>query len=91
MTTRKQLIIQKYTELQQQLKPYLKDISILPSLEDIDISDLVFYFTLTFQTNNYKETIRDLLQINSIKLHETDFNSVYDIIMPFVIWFKELK
>jgi hypothetical protein len=42
-----QLIVQKYTELEKEMKKHI-DGSILPSLDDIDVADFVYYTTITF-------------------------------------------
>ena len=47
MSTRKELIIKKYTELESIIKTHV-DVSLFPSLEDYDTADLVYYITLIF-------------------------------------------
>ena len=47
MSTRKELIIKKYTELESIIKTHV-DVSLFLSLEDYDTADLVYYITLIF-------------------------------------------
>ena len=48
MTTRKEVIIQNYLEFQKQLQKKNFDCSIFPSLEDVDLVDLLVLFILKF-------------------------------------------
>ena len=47
MTTRKELIVEKLVALEKALETYV-DKSLFPSLDEIDVSDLVFYISFTF-------------------------------------------
>ena len=47
MTTRKELIIKKYAILEEQLKQHI-NVNLFPSLLEIDLSDFVYFVTLTF-------------------------------------------
>jgi hypothetical protein len=61
--TRKQLITEKYTLLISQLtETGLISNDLFPSLDDIEISDLIFFFQLSFpDSNHYISAIEDLL------------------------------
>jgi len=91
-TTRKLLIIEKYNELTNKLKEYV-DIDIFPSLDEVDVSDLVFFFSLSFSGSktNYQEPLKDLLDCHSIKLDDETFKKVYAVVHPFIIWFKNIS
>ena len=47
MSTRKELIVAKFSILEKELKPLFKR-TLFPSLEEIDLADLVYYITITF-------------------------------------------
>lgn len=91
MTTRKQLITTKYLELTKELKQYIND-EVLPSLEDYDICDLLFFINLYLKeiNGNYKQSINDLLECKNIKLDDETFETIYNIIAPFIVWYKQL-
>jgi len=48
MTTRKEIIINKYLEFQHKLKFMDIDENIFPSLEDVDIIDVLIFFNTMF-------------------------------------------
>ena len=53
--TRKQLLIQKYKELLEKLEP-----SIFPQLYEYDLTDILYFISLTFpQNSNYKNCFID--------------------------------
>ena len=54
MTTRKDLITEKYTELKNQLQEYILDDSLFPSIENVDLSDILFYLNFYFPKNGQK-------------------------------------
>ena len=68
--TRKQLITEKYSSLIQQITDTgLMGGDLFPSLEDIEVSDLIFYFQLQFpDSEKYTLAIEDLLDCKNIKL-----------------------
>ena len=90
-TTRKQLITEKYNDLTNELKEYTS-IDIFPSLDNIDIADLVFFFSLSFSgsKSSYEEQLKDLLDCHNIKLDDEKLIEVYNVVHPFILWFKNL-
>ena len=90
-TTRAKIISSKYNELVNQLKQYI-DTDIFPSLEDTDLSDIIFYFNLYFPPkSNYKENLINVLELGDIKLSDDDFNNVYNIVLDYINWFQNLS
>ena len=91
-TTRKLLIIEKYNELINKLKEYIT-VDIFPSLDDIDVADLVFFVSLNFagSNNSYQEALKDLIDCHNIKLDDKIFLKVYDVVHPFILWFKQMN
>lgn len=93
MTTRKQLIIEKYGELKTELKAYFDD-ELFPSLEDIDLCDLVYYVTFTFLGVNtplqYHGKILELISTNGIKMSDEVLQKVVPLIIDFVDWLRAL-
>jgi hypothetical protein len=90
MTTRRQLLIEKYTELTEQLKEHI-DVGILPTLEDVEVNDLVFIFSIYFtDINNIDNTVKELIKIKGVILDDVVIKKVIDIVKPFVVWFHSL-
>lgn len=91
MSTRKMIITQKYLEFQSNVKEII-DIDIFPSLEDIDLVDLLIYFNLYFEHNiNYYDTIKDLLFLKNIKLTDAQLNEILPLITKCINEFKLIQ
>ena len=91
MTTRKEIIINKYLEFQQKLKDIV-DIDIFPSLEELDIVDFLIYFNMTFSnTNDYESIINDLIYYKNIKVEPIILEKAIPIITQFIDEFKLLQ
>lgn len=91
-TTRKQLIIRQYTLLRTELTNtgLIKE-DLFPSLDDIDVSDLIFFFQLSFpDSNKYEKAISDLLEEHSMKLKPKDKKVIINIILPFLVFFQKI-
>ena len=88
--TRKDLITEKYTELKIQLEEYI-DGSLFPSIENIDISDIVFYLNFYFPKNGQKEyiaTIEKLLK--PIEINDDDISTVTNLIIDFITFLNNI-
>jgi hypothetical protein len=90
--TRKQLITEKYSLLIQQLtETGLLSDDLFPSLDDIDVSDLIFFFQVSFpDSSKYTSAIEDLLDCKDIRLKPKDKNKVVNIILPFLEIFRQI-
>ena len=94
--TRKSLIINKYTDFQEILKKndFEEELMLLPSLGEIDVSDLCYYLTLTFMGVNeeeqFKEKIIVLSELNDIKLTEKKLDLLTSLLSQFMIWLRAL-
>ena len=91
--TRRELIIQKYCALELELSQYF-DSSLFPSLQDIDLADMVTYITMIFlgiQTvEDYRGKIREMITTHGVDLSEEVFEKVAPLITEFVTWLKQL-
>lgn len=89
--TRKELITEQYTILKTQIEQTgLIKSELFPSLNDIDIGDLIYFFQLTFSdSSNYKESIIDLLECKNIYLNEKEQEQIVNIIIPFLVIFNK--
>ena len=93
MPTRKELIVEKYSQLEKELSNFL-DTDIFPNLDDIDVCDVVFLITYQFMnidTNEqYKVKIKEMLQANHLEITEEKLISIVPLISIFVKWLKQL-
>ena len=89
--TRKEIIVNKYLEFQNNIKQIV-DINIFPTLEDVDVVDLLLFFNMTFgYTTEYETIINDLILFNGVKILSEDLLKVMPIITQFIDEFKLLK
>ena len=87
MTTKKEVLIKKYMDYQNQVKKII-DCNILPSLEDFDILDILLYFNLYFNIGqpNYEKVIRDTIEMNKLNINETDLQKVMPLTLDLIDW-----
>ena len=90
--TRKEIIINKYIEFQNQLKDIVGDIDIFPSLEELDVVDFLLFFNMTFSyTEKYESIINDLIYFQKIKIEPDILEKAMPVIIQFIDEFKLLQ
>ena len=68
MTTKKEIIIKKFLQYESDIKTIVNT-SIIPSLEDIDVLDLLLYINLYFNNEQDKQkTIIYLIDMQGLNL-----------------------
>jgi hypothetical protein len=87
MTTKKEILIKKYIDYQNQMKQII-DCNILPSLDDFDILDILLYFNLYFNIGqpDYEKVIRDIIEMNKLNIDQNDLNKVMPITLDLIEW-----
>ena len=87
MTTKKEVLIKKYIEYQNEVKDII-DCSILPSLDDFDILDILLYFNLYFNIgqSNYEKTIYEIIEMNNLIINDTDLKKVMPLTIDLIDW-----
>ena len=87
MTTKKEILIKKYIEYQNEVKRNI-DCSILPSLNDFDILDILLYFNLYFNIgqSNYEKTIYEIIEMNKLDINDTDLIKVMPLTIDLIEW-----
>jgi hypothetical protein len=90
MTTRKQLIVEKYTQLRTDLANFAPDNAIFPSLDDIDVTDLFFFVNMHFSNGKVREGVAEILEIYNIEVSADKMRQIIPIIEEFITWFKTL-
>lgn len=89
--TRKEIIINKYLEFQNNIKRIV-DVDIFPTLEDLDVVDLLLFFNMTFAyTTEYESIINDLILFNGVNIQPEELLKVMPIITTFIDEFKLLQ
>lgn len=93
MTTRRQLIHDKYTELYKNMSP-LFDVNIVssfPSPENVDISVLVMNISLYFgNPETYKRDFMNLLNVYNVNISDEAKETAYVHFHHFLLWFSTL-
>jgi predicted nucleic acid-binding protein len=92
MTTKKDLLIHMYQYLKTELEVYI-DGSLFPSLDDYDITDIIFYLNLYFPKGGEQEyinTIEKLMKQKQIDINDDDFTTVVNLIIDFINFLNNL-
>ena len=87
MTTKKEVLIKKYIDYQNEVKKII-NCNILPSLEDFDILDILLYFNLYFNIGqpNYENTINNIIEMNILKIDNNDLQKVMPLTIDLIDW-----
>ena len=86
MKTKKDLIIEKYLILKSSLEEYI-DSDLFPSLDDYEITDIIYYLNLYFPKNKeeyYINTIEKLMKQKQIQINDDDFSIITNLILDFI-------
>ena len=93
MSTRRELIVNKIIALEKTLEEWV-DKSLFPSLDDIDVCDLVFYITFTFvgltEPVSLGEKIKELIYANNVTIREENLQKVVPLVIDFIMSMRVL-
>ena len=91
-TTRKKIIIKKYNELLNNIKLVYTTNTLLPSLDDFDIVELLFYFNFYFGSykDDFNIPLKEIIKTKNIEITDDEYNKIYPLIHDFLINFKKL-
>jgi hypothetical protein len=91
MTTKKDIIIKKFLQYESEVKKII-DASIIPSLEDIDVLDLLLYINLYFNNEqDKKKTIIYLIDMQGININQEQFNKAMPITLDLIEWLLKFQ
>jgi len=94
MPTRKELIVERYTALESELKALVPQATMFPSLDEVDTADLVYYITMVFLGVNgdegFQAKLFELSGIHNIQLTSEVMGEVSPKIRQFVEWLRQL-
>jgi hypothetical protein len=91
MATKKDIIIKKFLQYETEIKEIVNT-SIIPSLEDIDVLDLLLYINLYFNNEqDKKKTIIYLIDMQGIDINQEQFNKAMPIILDLIEWLLKFQ
>ena len=91
MATKKDIIIKKFLEYETEIKKVVNT-SIKPSLEDIDVLDLLLYINLYFNNEqDKKKTIIYLIDMQGIDINQEQFNKAMPITLDLIEWLLKFQ
>jgi len=89
MSNRNEVLIKKYAELITNLSSVGFSPALFPSLDDLDVVDLLLLFNYYFSsTNDYEPKIRELATLQSIEITEEEYEKGLPIIIDYINWLK---
>lgn len=95
MTTKKTILTKKYLEFKQQTIDLIPDCSLFPSLDDIDIVDIVAMFDTFFYNcktdEEIIETLNILINSNLKTIKEENKEKLINICLRFIKWFNDFN
>ena len=86
MRTKKDLITENYLVLKSSLEQYIES-NLFPSLDDYEITDIIYYLNLYFPKNQEEEyinTIENLIKQKNVYITDNDFTIVVNLILDFI-------
>ena len=86
MRTKKDLITENYLVLKSSLEQYIES-DLFPSLDDYEITDIIYYLNLYFPKNKeeyYINTIEKLMKQKQIQINDDDFSTITNLILDFI-------
>ena len=91
MATKKDIIIKKFLQYESEIKKII-DTSIIPSLEDIDVLDLLLYINLYFNNEqDKKKTIIYLIDMQSIDITQEQFDKAMPMTLDLIEWLLKFQ
>jgi len=86
MTTKKDIIIKKFLQYESDIKTIVNT-SIIPSLEDIDVLDLLLYINLYFNNEQDKQkTIIYLIDMQGLNLTQEQLTIAMPMTLDLIEW-----
>lgn len=92
MSNRKEILIKKYLEFKQHLESVQFNIELFPSLDDVDVVDLLFFFNLCFShTTDYEAAVRGVASNFGYKISEDEYSRGMPYITEYIEWLKAFQ
>lgn len=94
MTSKKSVLTKKYIEFQNEISKVI-DTDIFPSLEDIDIVDMLVIFDMNFGTTHSDDEMINaidlLIDVRGLFISDNDRVLIYPIAIKFIRWLKKFN
>ena len=91
IVTKRDLIKMLYTQFQAEINQIVDLSYIFPSIDDIDIADLVFTISYTFPDGcNTKHTLYELILMQNIQIPNDTITQILPIVDNFLIRFRSI-
>ena len=88
MPTKKEFLTEQYINFINEIKTII-DIDIFPSLDDVDITDVLLFFQMSFtDENDYESIVKNIMDMSGIDIPDEQFNKAMPIITKYI---SELK
>ena len=82
--TKKEYLQKKYIEFSHDITVILKT-KIFPSLDELDITDILLFFQYTFWgTENYTDIVKNLISMHHYEIDDEMFHKLYPIIEKYI-------
>ena len=92
MSNRKEILIIKYLEFKQHLESIEFNTSLFPSLDDVDIVDLLFFFNLFFpESPDYEASVRSVATNFGYQISDEEYSRGMPYITEYIQWLKEFQ
>lgn len=89
--SRREYFTAKYKEFTADVKEIVPT-NIIPSLDDIDLVDALYFFEYTFRDEiDYERIVRQLVQYNGIKITEAQIQLLLPIFSKYIDLFKTIS
>lgn len=91
MTTKKDVIIKKFLQYEAEIKKIVNT-SIIPSLEDIDVLDLLLYINLYFNNEQDKQkTVIYLIDMQGLDITQEQLTKAMPITLDLIDWILKFQ
>ena len=93
MSTRRELIVHKYSQTYADVATYLgADARLLPDLDTVDVADLVFFCSVYFcgPEATWPAAVDTLIETNKVVLSPAVRTAVVACVLEFISWFHKL-
>ena len=82
--TKKEHLTKEYLKFIQEIKSVI-DCDIFPSLDEVDITDILLFFNITFVgMDDYSDIIKNLMHMNHYDITDKQFDTVIPIITKYI-------
>jgi len=90
--SKREYLTNLYKEFKEKTKEYIKDCSVFPDVQDLDLFDLLYYIGVYFNNPKYyDDSFNTLLILYDIELSDKDYINAFNELKVFIEKVKEVK